>query len=218
MRWLLLASLFVSVSARKQILLTTTNSLMIKGPINGKTATEFIYDLSKRKSKDSLYVYIDTPGGSVEEGNKIVSEMLKHNVSCVAERAYSMGFILLQACHKRYITEFGRLMQHQISYGVADEKAKIESYVKFVEQIENKLTRLQSGRINISENEFSRRTYNDWWLVGENAVAENCADELADVTCSPKLTRENVTRSTMFFTAVYSKCPLVSGHIAMEPI
>ena len=124
-----------SIRSPVRITLTTTNSLLIKGPVTEETTTEFIYALNKMKNKHNIYIYLDTPGGSVEHGNKIVSEIQKYKLNCIAERAYSMGFVILQACKNRYITPYGRIMQHQISYGVSGEKGKVESYVSFVNQL-----------------------------------------------------------------------------------
>ena len=200
------------------ITLTTTNSLTIKGPVTEEATTEFIYALNKMKNKENIYIYLDTPGGSVEHGNKIVSEIQKYKLNCIAERAYSMGFVILQACKNRYITSYGRIMQHQISYGVSNEKAKVESYVSFVNQLEDELTEMQAARIGISSEEFSKRTYNDWWMVGKKAILANCADRLAHVKCSVKLTKENYTINNGWNELTYSKCPLVSGHIAKKSI
>ena len=200
------------------ITLSTTNSLTIKGPVTEESTTEFIYSLNKMKNKENVYIYLDTPGGSVEHGNKIVAEIQKYKLNCIAERAYSMGFVILQACKNRYITPYGRIMQHQISYGVSNEKAKVESYVSFVNQLEDELTEMQAARIGISPEEFSKRTYNDWWMVGKKAIQANCADRLADVKCSVKLTKENYTINDGWNELTYSKCPLVSGHIAKKRI
>ena len=202
----------------KKITLTTENTMIIKGTVNKELSTNFIYDLNKRKNKKNLFVYLDTPGGSVEYGNKIVAEIQKYKLNCIADRAYSMGFVIMQACNKRYITPYGRIMQHQMSYGIQNEKAKVESYVDFVDQLENELTEMQASRIGISNEKFIEKTYNDWWLVGKKAIIENCADQLAEVTCSVKLTNENYTESDGFNEYTYSKCPLVTGHISKKPL
>ena len=76
--------------APDSITLTTINSLTIKGPVTEESTTEFIYSLNKMKNKENIYIYLDTPGGSVEHGNKIVSEIQKYKLNCIAERATSL--------------------------------------------------------------------------------------------------------------------------------
>ena len=204
--------------SRKKITLTTDNTMIIKGPIDKELSTSFIYNLNKKKNKNNLYVYLDTPGGSVEYGSKIVDEIKKYKLNCIAERAYSMGFVILQACNIRYITPYGKIMQHQMSYGLQNEKAKVESYVDFVDQFENELTEMQASRIGISEEKFTQKTYNDWWIVGRKAIIENCADKLAEVTCSVKLTNENYTETDGVNEYTYSRCPLVTGYISKKQL
>ena len=215
---LLLAPLLVYsgkeiVKMDKEIALNSDNSIIIRGEINDKMATDFVLDINRRKTKKDLYVYLDTNGGSVDAGNKIIYEIQKYNISCISSKAISMGFVILQSCNRRYITPLGTLMQHQMSYGISDEKAKVESYVEYIRQMGDHLTELQSKKIGITKREFERRTYNDWWLFGKNAVDNNCVDDVSKVTCTTKLTNATYTEDRGSYIYTYSKCPLITGHI-----
>jgi len=192
---------------------TNNNFVLVKNTIDEDVANRFIYELNKLPSKENVIIYLDTNGGSVEYGNKMLAEIQKYNMSCVAERAYSMGFVLLQGCNKRYITPYGRIMQHQISYGIKNEKGKIDSYANFIDQVEDDLSNMQASKINISVDNFRLKTMNDWWLFGQNAVKTNCVDNIVNVYCDDELTKQNHTLSYGPYNWIYSKCPLVS-----EPI
>lgn len=189
------------------------NFILVKNTIDEDVANRFIYELNQMPSKENVTVYLDTNGGSVEHGNKMLAEIQKYNLSCVAERAYSMGFVLLQGCNKRYITPYGRIMQHQISYGIKNEKGKIDSYANFIDQVEDELANMQADKINMSVDAFRLKTMNDWWLIGKNAVKHNCVDNIVNVYCDTYLTKTNHTISYGPYHFVYSKCPLVA-----EPI
>lgn len=197
----------------KDIKLTPKNSLLIRGQITDKTATDFVYELNKRHTKKGLYVFLDTNGGSVDAGNKIINEIQKYNVSCIANKAISMGFVILQSCHKRYVTPMATLMQHQMSYGVANEKEKVESYVQFIKQIGEHLVEMQANRIGLNPSEFKLRTFNDWWIFGENAIKENCADKMANVKCNPTLTNQTYSVDHGSSKYIFSNCPLVAGPV-----
>ena len=211
-------NLFIVVSKNitttvKNIELDENNILILKGEINNKLASQFILELNKKDQKKNTFVYLDTNGGSVDAGNRIIEEIKNYNLDCIATRAISMGFVILQSCNKRYITEYSTLMQHQMSYGIMNEKEKIESYVNYIKQMDNKLTLLQAKKIGIDSSKLKKKTFNDWWLFGENAVYENCADEIVNIKCSSKLTNKTYTVDIGSFTYVYSKCPLVINHI-----
>jgi len=216
--FILLTNLYLSfssnITAHKQtISLNPNNLLIIKGEINDNLASKFIHELNKKDKKEEVYVYLDTNGGSVDAGNKIVEEILKYNLDCIASKAISMGFVILQSCNKRYITDYATLMQHQISYGIMNEKEKVESFVNYIKQVDTKLTKLQADKIGISPSKLKKNTYNDWWLFGDNAIYENCADETVNIECSSKLTNQNYTLDSGSYTYIYSKCPLVINHI-----
>ena len=192
------------------IYLNESNVIVVKNAIDETTASKFIYQLNSMKNKKDVFVYLDTPGGSVESGNKILMEVQKYNLSCIADKAYSMGFVILQGCQNRYIRQYGRIMQHQISYGIRNEKGKIDSYGNFIDQVEEELVELQAEKIGMEKTHFQLKTMNDWWLMGKYAVKNNCADQIVDVFCDQKLAKSNYTDSFGNIHLVYSKCPLIS--------
>ena len=141
----------------KTIQLNSTNVLTIRGTIDDAVANKFVYDLNKDINRGSKYLYLDTNGGSVSAGARIVDEVEKYKLKCIAHKAYSMGFVILQACSKRYVTPYSSVMQHQISYGVANEKAKVESYVNFVDQVGEKLDKMQAKKIGLEYETFKKK-------------------------------------------------------------
>ena len=72
---------------------------------------------------------------------------------------------------------------------------------------------MQAKKIGLEYETFKKKTYNDWWLSGDNIVLENVADEMVNVKCSKRLTNTNYTISNGYQDFVYSSCPLVN-----EPI
>ena len=195
------------------IRLNSTNHIAITREIDEKLTGEFLYTLNKIDAKKNVYVYLDTPGGSVQHGAKIVAQIRKHKMSCIAERAHSMGFVIFQACFRRYVLSHSSLMQHQMSYGIQNEKGKVDSYVEFVNSLEEDLVATQALRIGITNDEFRTRIMNDWWLYGSQAVRKNCADAVVDLTCTPELTKKNVSHVRGGYTYTYSRCPLIGTYI-----
>ena len=144
---------------------------------------------------------------------QIMNEVKNHHVKCIVQRAYSMGFVILQACSTRYILPFGSVMQHQISFGIRGELGKVKSYTSLVEQYENYLADLQSRRIRMPVDTFIQRTANEWWLFGENVILENVGDIVVNVECDVSLTRKNVTIPNGGFDYIYSACPLITKEL-----
>ena len=147
---------------------------------------------------------------------KIVTLIKNYNLSCIAEKAYSMGFIIFQTCKKRYILQHSSLMQHQMSLGIMNEKGKIESYMNFINEIDNELIAMQASRLGMSRNKFRNKTVNEWWMHGENILNYKCADEIIKIDCDSSLTKSLYTKEYGPFTYTFSKCPLVNGPIKKE--
>jgi len=90
--------------AMSQITLTKNNHIVFKGDVNGQSVAKASTDLLKLsfKSKpgDTLYIVLDSPGGSVYDGLNFVQlfATIPRNVECIAKKAHSMAHHFLQAC------------------------------------------------------------------------------------------------------------------------
>lgn len=197
----------------KNIILNTANLLPIRGEIHNDLASQFILELNQidKKDRKNSIVYIDSPGGSVDAGMRIMREIEKNNLDCIAHQAISMGFVIFQSCKNRYITEYSQLMQHQMKYGISGEIRKVENYVNFVKDIENILIEKQISRIGISQNKFNELVNNEWWIFGINALdsEKKLADKVVSVDCSVSLTKKNITIDKNYVKEIWSACPLI---------
>lgn len=197
----------------KVIELNHKNNILLRGVINQQRASQVIHEINRRENKSELYLILDTPGGDVTHGMQIIGEVQSHNLNCIVQKAYSMGFAILQACNKRYLLPFGSVMQHQISMGIQGELGKIKSYVSLVTQYQSYLVDLQAQRINVTSDQFIRNTDNDWWLFGKNAILENVGDEVVTMKCTSNLTKRNISITNGGFEFIYSACPLITKEL-----
>lgn len=201
------------------IILTPTNHLTVLGTIDAASASAFVHG-SQRQHATVEYVYIDSPGGSVAAGARMVAEMQQRNYTCVVDTAYSMAFGLVQACTRRLVRPSGSMMQHQITVsGVHGELGKVLARLHNIDRIRQRLDRMQAARLNLTEAVFVARTANEWWFDADDAVEHRCVDRLAPpIACSASLLKQTIRRTEtaslgLFATATifeYSACPLVS--------
>lgn len=185
------------------------NLIMIKNEINSETVSYAIEKLHAAQNASNMIIFLDSPGGNVESGLSLINEIMKYNTTCVASKAYSMAFAILQSCDKRYILPTAKLMQHQITFGIKNSLQQINNYVSYVNQINNYLVMLQSKKIRIHPLSFIERINSDWWLFGQNAIIENVADEIVNIECSKKLIKTNYTQNLDNIEIIYSNCPLI---------
>ena len=57
----------------KNIKLTSKNNLILKGPVDEKSVSRIIYELNMMDTKKDIYLYLDTPGGEVESGQRLIT-------------------------------------------------------------------------------------------------------------------------------------------------
>ena len=116
--------LLIPALALSQITLTKNNHVLFKGVVNaesvGKASRDLLKLSFKTKPGDTLYLVLDSPGGSVYDGLNFVQlfATVPRNVSCIALRAHSMAHHFLQACPgKRYGVANMASMAHRASGG-----------------------------------------------------------------------------------------------------
>lgn len=211
----ILLLIFLAVAnAQDVIKLTEDNHIVIRGPINGMSASKITNELVKNKSKE-LYIFISSNGGSVTSGMQIVQtiQALQKSgvkVTCIGNVALSMGFVILQYCDNRYVMPSSVLMQHQMSLGIDGPLKNVNSYMDFINTMDLEIENHQAERLNLTLESFKRKVDHDWWLFGSSAVNYGVADKLVYVLCDFKVENYQETLFTIFgkVTLTYSSCPL----------
>ena len=213
--------LFCNYSEQCLVTLTPENHISVQGEITDELITHKILELAKLNS-DNIYIYIQSNGGSVLAGKRFIQFITTlnnngKNISCIADKAYSMGFVILQYCPHRYVTTNSIIMQHQMSLGVSGPINNMDNYLDMIHQIKDELNLHQANRLNLYLDQFEKKISNDWWIYGTNILNNSAADELIEVLCSKELItgKKKVTVETFFGDVKmdYSLCPVLSAPI-----
>jgi ATP-dependent Clp protease protease subunit len=183
---LFLTTLLFSTS--QTIILEKNKYVPLIGSIDEDITNEFIRKASEiaNITKD-LMIYINSPGGSVTEGEKIINqiEFYKKNeykVNCIALNAFSMAFYVFQSCDTRYITNISKLMSHKMilsMFGV--QLQNLLNYLDMVKKIDDRLTNMVCNKINMPVSEYNAKQYNDWWIYGDDIITYRLADTIVYV-------------------------------------
>jgi len=135
--------------------------IFLVGPVNDQTANLVVAQLlfleSENPDKD-IFLYINSPGGSVSAGMSIYDTMnfIKPDVStlCLGQAA-SMGAFLLSAGAKgkRFALPNSRVMIHQplISGGLGGQASDIEIHAKELLKLKAKLNQLALLRLTMTK-------------------------------------------------------------------
>ena len=215
MNLILISTLFSVVVEPVAVILTPNNHVSIKGRIDDYKASRFISKINKLNTTN-IYVYIDSPGGDVDSGQKIIQYInfkkdTNKTIMCIAWEAHSMAFNILQACTYRYVLQDSKMMQHQMSLkNVVGNIENINSYMQITNKMYDKLILDASKRIGLSVEAYRIKIMNDWYLYGSEIVENNVADAMiSSVGCSKKLTDSDSLTTIVDNILTISDCPII---------
>lgn len=195
----------------KVIVLDETNSAYLNAQVDARTTELAIMQLRLLDPSKPRYLYINSPGGEVITGMRLVNYLQSSEgkgVICIANTAISMAFVALQACETRLVTENAILMSHGLSSSASGSIKTIESDLKFSKKLEYLLHRIQSSRIGITIQQLIQHQDPDWWIVGyEEAIKTNVTDGVAQVSCAPSIAKPERIKQTEMEVMIL-KCPL----------
>lgn len=228
MLMMFVASLFMSVAslaATKTVVLSDKNTVIMRYAFTDESVSKVIVELLQKSAalppNEPLYLFMDTPGGSVTAGMDLIQAVkgLGREVKTITAFAASMGFMTVQNLGERIIMPYGVLMSHRASGGVQGQiPGEIDTRYVFWKTYLKRMASDVAERLDMSVEEYEAKHWNEWWISGEDAVSEDVADTLANVKCDGSMsgvTKETV--STLFgpLNVTWSKCPLVKAPLSV---
>lgn len=141
--------------------------------------------------KDPIWLYINSPGGSVMDGLAIIDTMQAIQspvfTVCVGLAA-SMGAAILTCGDRRYATTNASIMFHEVSSGAQGKLSTMEEDLEFTKSLDNTLERIISENIGMNQKKYHnliRKT--DLWLNPAAALPGKFGEKGAiDVILKPK--------------------------------
>ena len=156
------------------------------GPVNDMTANLVVAQLlfleSENPDKD-VYLYINSPGGSITAGMGIYDTMrfIKPDVStlCVGQAA-SMGAFLLSAGAKgkRFVLPNSRVMIHQPLGGFQGQASDIAIHAKEILSIRDRLNRIMADHTGQPIERIEKDTDRDNFLSAAEAAEYGLIDKV----------------------------------------
>jgi ATP-dependent Clp protease protease subunit len=130
--------------------------------------------LAAEDPEKDIYLYINSPGGSVTAGMAIYDTMqfVKNDVATVAMGlAASMGQFLLAAGAKgkRYALPHARIMMHQPSGGLGGSASDIRIQAEQMLFIKREMAKLIAVHTNQSIEQIERDSDRDRWFTADEA-------------------------------------------------
>ena len=160
--------------------------VFLVGPVNDQTANlvvaQMLFLESENPDKD-IFLYINSPGGSVSAGLSIFDTMqfIKPDVSTLCMgMAASMGSFLLMAGAKgkRISLPNAKIMIHQPSGGAQGQATDIEITAREILKTREQLNRIYADRTGQSVEKIAADMERDYYMSPEEAKTYGLIDQV----------------------------------------
>ena len=160
--------------------------IFLGGPIDDETANLIIAQLLFLESEDpkkDIYIYVNSPGGSVTAGLAILDTMnyIKPDVStvCVGIAASAAAVILSAGAKgKRFALPNSEVMIHQPWGGVQGQATDIEITAKHIVKTREKLNKILSKNTGKPLAQIEKDVERDYYMSAEEAKKYGIIDEI----------------------------------------
>ena len=162
--------------------------IMLNGEINDDLASSIIAQLlflESENDKADIYLYINSPGGSITSGMAIYDTM--NYISCdvvtiCIGMAASMASFLL-ACgtkNKRFSLKNSEIMIHQPLGGYQGQATDIEIHTKRILKIKDKMNKILSEKTGRTVQQIKKDSERDYFMFSDEALKYGIIDKVIE--------------------------------------
>ncbi|MGY0836678.1 ATP-dependent Clp endopeptidase proteolytic subunit ClpP [Aerococcus urinaeequi] len=160
--------------------------IMLSGEVNDDLANSIIAQLLFLDAQDpdkDIYLYINSPGGSITSGMAIYDTMQFVHAdvqTIIMGMAASMGSFLAAAGTKgkRYALPNAEILIHQPLGGAQGQATEIEIAARHILKTKEKMNRLYSEMTGQPVEVIERDTDRDNWLTADEALEYGLLDQI----------------------------------------
>lgn len=211
----------------ENITLSESNTVVFRSVVDPLSVAKAQQELLKKDKNlgrgKPIYLVLDTPGGDISAGNMLIDTALglSRPVHTITNFAASMGFNFVQRLGNRYITPSGTLMAHRARVSGLEGQlpGELLTTVGFIYSMVTKMEKQNAARLGISFEAYTALVKDEYWVTGEDAVAQNAADSIVNLKCDDSL--QGTTKETFntFFgpvTVTFSQCPAIQAPLDLQ--
>lgn len=163
------------------------DTLLLLGEVkddNSLLLAQKIIELNDEDTNDPINLIIDSPGGSVFSGAKIIAaiESTRRPVHTICYgMCASMAAMIHQYGTKRYMTKGSVLMFHNASGGVSGEVPKMISRLNMVNLFVKKMDAYVANKSGIDSDTFRTLVKDEIWIDTDDALKLKLHDRIVSV-------------------------------------
>lgn len=129
------------------------------------------------------FLVIDTYGGSVDAGMKLVETIktLQSPLTCVIDHsAFSMGAIIASFCPRLLIQRQAQIMFHEASFSIEGNETHVRIRREIIQKKIDAIDEEVAERLGITVAKFKALKHDEWWLSARDAAANGFVSSIVD--------------------------------------
>lgn len=157
-------------------------------------SVDMAISLLSRASGKTIYLVLNSPGGSVIEGTRLINYIKysgKNIVTVCDNLCASMAFQIFQVGKKRLMTDKAILMAHPASGQAMGIIENMYELIKTIKLYVDRMDAETAQRAGIPYDKFKMMVFNNLWAETPEAVALNLADGVVYLDTTGGLTNTN---------------------------
>lgn len=163
----------------------------------GVTAIGVHEALARADKLEELTVRINSPGGSVRDGNSIYNELHRHAARVIVSidsLAASAASVIAMAGDEIHIAKNGLVMIHEASGGARGRAKDLETTAKVLRKISESAADVYQARTGRSKEEILQWMADETWMTADEAFANGFVTKVLPAKTAPALTPEQRAR------------------------
>lgn len=147
--------------------------------MGGISAKDFADTVNGLGKVDVLNVYINSPGGSVFDGQAMYATLQRHSARInmhVDGVAASIASLILMAGNEINISAGGQVMIHQPWTVVAGNSSALRDTADVLDKIDSQLLDIYASRTGRTKDEIASWMASETWMTADEAVSNGFAD------------------------------------------
>lgn len=215
-------------SSEEVVILSKDNLLVLRDIVHAESVSSImtraaILDAQLLSSHKPMYLYLDTPGGDVVQGLRLIDFLngLSRPTHTVTVFAASMGFQIVQHLGDRLIVPHGIMMSHRARGGVEGEfggvspsqlESRLNVWLNIVKHMDEQTVKRTKGKQTLDS--YQKSYVPELWRSGEDSVKDGYSDRIVAIRCDSSLngfTEKSVSLMGIVLKFKTSMCPLNTG-------
>lgn len=204
------------------LILGAKNTLTFREVVTDESVSKLqkaLLDMSNALPSDAtIYLVIDSPGGSVTAGRLLVDTInsVPQKVKTLTIFAASMAFHIVQNADERLILPSGTLMSHRakLSGAGGEIPGELETRINHLMRQLQVMDQTVSQRMSMNLKDYQEMIRDEYWVTGKDAVKARAADKVVLARCGKDLLAGTETVQMDLFIVQadvkFSKCPLIT--------